>query len=93
MLADWNLSVPAIENDLAKSRLVWRMLDRLKLLDEFKIDPKILANFMNDVRVLYVKNRNPFHNYDHAVQGKLQLTFQYGRITMASYACFTLYAV
>lgn len=72
-LANWNLSIPALENDLEKSRLAWRILDRLKLIDEFKIEPKILANFLNDVRYLYIKNKNPFHNYDHALQGSLFL--------------------
>lgn len=68
-LADWNLSIPAIENDLEKSRLAWRCLDRLKLLDEFKVPLDTLANFFNDVRAGYIKNKNPFHNYDHALQG------------------------
>eukprot|EP00331_Platyophrya_macrostoma_P024930 CAMPEP_0176445716 /NCGR_PEP_ID=MMETSP0127-20121128/23881_1 /TAXON_ID=938130 /ORGANISM="Platyophrya macrostoma, Strain WH" /LENGTH=303 /DNA_ID=CAMNT_0017831583 /DNA_START=31 /DNA_END=939 /DNA_ORIENTATION=- len=67
-LANWNLSIPALENDLEKSRLAWRILDRLKVVDEFKIESKTLANFLNDVRTLYVKNKNPFHNYDHALQ-------------------------
>eukprot|EP00331_Platyophrya_macrostoma_P030302 CAMPEP_0176443124 /NCGR_PEP_ID=MMETSP0127-20121128/22232_1 /TAXON_ID=938130 /ORGANISM="Platyophrya macrostoma, Strain WH" /LENGTH=556 /DNA_ID=CAMNT_0017828285 /DNA_START=20 /DNA_END=1690 /DNA_ORIENTATION=- len=68
MLTNWNLSIPAIENDLEKSRLVWRSLERLKLLDEFKVPLDTLANFFNEVRAGYIKNKNPFHNYDHALQ-------------------------
>jgi len=67
-LSNWNLSVPELDNDLEKSRLVWRSLTRLRLLDDHKIPLNTLASFLNEVRAGYKKNKNPFHNYDHALQ-------------------------
>ena len=71
-LAGWNFNIPAIGSTIEKSRLVWVMLDDLKLLREFSVAKGTLCEFINQIKIGYTHRNNPFHNYDHALTGTVQ---------------------
>lgn len=68
-LKDWSLNIPAITNDLEKSRLVWFMLEDLGLITEFSIDRNTLCEFILQIKAGYSLHKNAFHNYSHGVTG------------------------
>lgn len=74
-MTNWNFDFPAI-TDIEKSRLMWWMLEDLNLMMEFSISETTLCEFINQMRTGYMRYKNPFHNYNHALTGKLSFLTQ-----------------
>ena len=65
-LLQWSLDF-FVPNNNEKSRLVWRMLHDMKLTTTYNIQLDTLCEFVNQVRELYNKRNNEFHNFDHGI--------------------------
>lgn len=60
------------ENDqLEKQRFVWAILERNGYIDEFNIPLQTFCDFVHIIKKKYNKKKNPFHNFDHGISGKI----------------------
>lgn len=61
-----------VESDpLEKKRIVWLMLEKNGFINELVIPLQIFCQFVNIIKKKYNKRKNPFHNFDHGVSGKI----------------------
>ena len=65
-LLNWSLNIFNSNNN-EKSRIVWYMLHDMKLMTTYNIQINILNEFVNQIRELYNKRNNSFHNFDHGI--------------------------
>ena len=88
ILNNWSFDILKMEEWTERSRLVWVILNEMNLMNEFKIEPKVLCNFISEVRQGYDDNKNPYHNYGHGISGKVLPPSGY---IVFSNACYLLH--
>jgi hypothetical protein len=49
--------------------IIFQIFNDFNIFEEFQIDKEKFLNFIFNLKVLYSKNGNPFHNFTHAFAG------------------------
>ena len=57
-----------------KYRFIWAAFNNLGLIKHYKINMNKLPMFLHKTQVYYEEYKNPYHNFDHALNGRLLLS-------------------
>lgn len=62
----WDFN-PFILEDSEKHEIIWTIFHNLDLFSKYKIDGEKFKSLLSAAHMLYTVNKNPFHNYNHAI--------------------------
>jgi hypothetical protein len=78
ILDSWEFDAPSIKDLSEKYRLIWSMFNSMNYMETYSIDKATFAEFIFEVQRLYNIRSNPFHYFDHGVNGKLVSAYLIG---------------
>ena len=69
ILGQWNLNL--FDLTIAeKYKIIWLLFNDLDIFSKFKLSLEKFPMFLYRARVQYQEYGNPYHNFDHAINGK-----------------------
>lgn len=77
LLKKFDYNIFKEEDSISKQKIVWLMLNSIEYVETLKIDLNTLCEFIFKMQMKYNKRRNPFHNFEHGVSGKLKFHYYY----------------
>ncbi|EGR34033.1 hypothetical protein IMG5_026540 [Ichthyophthirius multifiliis] len=64
---DWEFNVMLLQSDEEMYSTAWNILVRNNYVQTYNIKEQTFANFIKQMQLLYNKNNNPFHNFQHGL--------------------------
>ncbi len=69
-LMKWDFNILAVDDIHQKQQIVIEMFERGDYFNKYKIKKFMFTVLLRETARYYNKRNNPFHNFNHAVNGK-----------------------
>lgn len=70
LLDNWKFNSADLPNMNEKYRVAWEMFYNTNFIGKYILNVETFAAFIHDLQMGYNNNKNPFHNFDHGLNGK-----------------------